>query len=78
MLEDPMIGTFKKIEAVLAIYDHQDVFRPVAQASGIRLQELRSVAVWSDAVRDSRNTIHFGVRGYPEIGLGKKVDLLDS
>lgn len=61
VLEDPMIGTFRKIEAVLAIYDHQDVFRPVALASGIRLQELRSVAVWSDAVRDSRNTIHFGV-----------------
>jgi hypothetical protein len=61
VLEDPMIGTFKKIEAVIAIYEHQDVFRPIVQASGIRLQELRSVAVWSDAVRDSRNTIHFGV-----------------
>ena len=61
VLEDPMIGTFRKIEGVLAIYDHQDVFKPIALASGIRLQELRSVAVWSDAIRDSRNTIHFGV-----------------
>jgi hypothetical protein len=61
VLEDPMIGTFRKIQAVLAIYDPQDVFRSVEQASGIKLQELRSVAVWSDAVRDSRNTIHFGV-----------------
>lgn len=60
-LEDPMMGTFRKIEAVLAIYDHQELFSPVAKASGVRLQELRSVAVWSDAVRDSRNTIHFGV-----------------
>lgn len=34
---------------------------PIVKASGVRLQELKSVAVWSDAVRDSRNTIHFGV-----------------
>jgi hypothetical protein len=60
-LEDPMIGTFKKIRAVLAIYDHQDVFGSIALDSGIRVEELRSAAVWSDAVRDSRNTIHFGV-----------------
>jgi hypothetical protein len=61
VLEDPMVGTFRKIEAVLAIYGHQEVFRSAALASGIRLQELRPVTVWSDAVRDARNTIHFGV-----------------
>jgi hypothetical protein len=61
ILEDPMIGTYKKIEAVLAIFDHQDLFSEISKSSGVRLQELRSVAVWSDAVRDSRNTIHFGV-----------------
>lgn len=60
-LEDPMTGTFRKIESVLTIYDHQEVFGPISKSSGVRLQELRSVAVWSDAVRDSRNTIHFGV-----------------
>lgn len=61
VLEDPMMGTYRKIEAVLTIFDHQELFGPVSKASGVRLQELRSVAVWSDAVRDSRNTIHFGV-----------------
>ena len=61
ILDDPMKGTFRKIEAVLTIYEHQELFSQVAKASGVRLQELRSVAVWSDAVRDSRNTIHFGV-----------------
>ncbi len=61
-LEDPMEGTFKKIKAVIAIYERQDVFGTIAKVSGIRLEELRSVAVWSDAVRDSRNTIHFGVQ----------------
>jgi hypothetical protein len=60
-LEDPMMGPLRKVEAVLAIYDHQDHFGPITKASGVRLQELRTVAVWSDAVRDSRNTIHFGV-----------------
>lgn len=61
ILEDPMIGTYKKIEAVLTIFDHQDLFGAVTKASGVRLQELRAVAVWSDSVRDARNTIHFGV-----------------
>lgn len=60
-LEDPMLGVFRKIEAVMTMYEHQEIFSSVTKSSGIRLQELRSVAVWSDAVRDSRNTIHFGV-----------------
>ncbi|TWI13523.1 hypothetical protein [Aerolutibacter ruishenii] len=62
VLLDPMAGTMKKIEAVLAIYDHQDLFGPVAKACEVRLKDLRLVQVWSDAVRDSRNTIHFGVK----------------
>lgn len=60
-LEDPMMGPLRKVEVVLAIYDHQELFGPITKASGVRLQELRTVAIWSDAVRDSRNTIHFGV-----------------
>ncbi len=61
VLEDPMAGPLRKVEAVLAIYDHQEHFGLITKASGVKLQELRTVAVWSDAVRDSRNTIHFGV-----------------
>lgn len=61
VLEDPMMGTVRKIDAVLQIFDHQEVFRAISKSSGVKLQDLRSVAVWSDAVRDSRNTIHFGV-----------------
>lgn len=62
VLEDPMAGPFRKIEAVLAVYEHQELFAPVAKATGIRPKELRVAAVWSDAVRDSRNTIHFGAQ----------------
>lgn len=61
VLEDPTMGPLRKVEAVLTIYEHQELFGPIAKRSGVRLQELRTVAVWSDAVRDSRNTIHFGV-----------------
>lgn len=61
VLEDPMIGTFRKIEAVLTMFDRQDIFSPLSALSGIKPRELRAVAVWSDSVRDSRNTIHFGV-----------------
>ena len=56
-----MMGTYRKIEAVLTVFDRQDLFKPLSEVSGIKLKELRAVAVWSDSVRDSRNTIHFGV-----------------
>lgn len=61
ILEDPMMGTYRKIEAVLTAYDRKDVFGSLYGLSGIKPKELRAVVVWSDAVRDSRNTIHFGV-----------------
>ena len=61
VLEDPMTGTNRKIEAVLAMFDRKDVFNAISQSSGIKPKELRLAAAWSDTVRDSRNTIHFGV-----------------
>jgi hypothetical protein len=61
VLEDPMMGTYRKIEAVLRMFDRQDVFNSLSVSTGIKPKELRTVAVWSDSVRDSRNTIHFGV-----------------
>jgi hypothetical protein len=60
-LDDPMKGTYRKIEAVLTIFAHQEIFGPVSKAAGVKLEELRVISIWSDAVRDSRNTIHFGV-----------------
>lgn len=60
-LEDHMIGTYKKIETVVTIFEHQEHFSSVSKSAGVGLQELRFAAVWSDTVRDSRNTIHFGV-----------------
>jgi hypothetical protein len=60
-LENPNVGIGKKIEEVIALYERQDIFQRVAEVSGVKLQELRTSAIWSDAVRDSRNSIHFGV-----------------
>jgi len=58
-LDDPMMGPAKKIESVLTIFDRQDVFKPLTEASGIKNTQLRATAQWSDTVRDSRNTLHF-------------------
>ena len=60
-LENSSLGPMKKVDSVLTIYSRQDIFAPVASASGVNIQELRSAQVWSDAIRDSRNTIHFRV-----------------
>jgi len=61
VLEDYNAGPARKIAAVLAIFDRQDVFKQFSITSGVRGQDLRDVSNWSDAVRDSRNTVHFGV-----------------
>lgn len=56
-----MLGPMKKVAAVIQLYEHQEIFEPVLRASEVKLPELRAIANWTDAVRDSRNTIHFGV-----------------
>lgn len=60
-LEDPMLGPMKKVAAVIQIYEHQEIFEPVLKVSEVKLAELRAIFNWTDTVRDSRNTIHFGV-----------------
>lgn len=60
-LDDPMQGPQRKIEAVLTIFGHQEDFGALASKADVRLPDLRAAATWSDTVRDSRNTLHFGV-----------------
>ena len=60
-LENPAFGIGKKIETIIALYERQDLYSPIAEKSGVSIQELRTAKSWSDTVRDSRNTIHFGV-----------------
>lgn len=61
VLENPTLGTIKKIEAVLEVYRNKDVYGPLYITSGVRPSELKAAATWSDTVRESRNNIHFGV-----------------
>lgn len=60
-LENPAVGIGKKIEIIVTLYERQDLYSPIAERSGVSVQELRTAASWSNTVRDSRNTIHFGV-----------------
>ncbi len=60
-LDSPMAGVKKKIEAVSFYYQDQQTFHDLGSSTGIKPDELRIVAEWSDTVRDSRNTIHFGI-----------------
>jgi hypothetical protein len=60
-LEDPNLGIGKKINEIVTLFERQDIFGELSTRSGIRLQEIRIAASWSDTIRESRNTIHFGV-----------------
>lgn len=60
-LNNPMAGVKKKIDSVCNYYRDQVTFADIGAGTGIRPEELGIVAEWSDVVRDSRNTIHFGV-----------------
>jgi hypothetical protein len=47
---------------VVKLYERQDIFGGIASRAEIRPQGLRNAVVWADAVRDSRNTVHYGVQ----------------
>jgi len=61
ILDSPTEGAAKKMDAVMQLFVKQDIFEPIARSSGVSLDSLRSVWEWSNIVRNSRNTIHFGV-----------------
>jgi len=59
-IEDPFVGIGKKIVKVVQLYQRSDIFGDLHVASGVKASDLQNVAVWADAVRDSRNSIHYG------------------
>lgn len=61
-MEDQFIGIGKKINLVLKAYEQKRIFQNVYKATGYRPIELKSCVVWSDAVRESRNSIHYGAK----------------
>ena len=59
-LEDPFIGIGKKIKTTLKLYENKETFGLVYKKSTVKIQDLRNVAIWADAVRESRNSVHYG------------------
>ena len=47
---------------VLKAYEKRDVFWDYYISSGYKPSDLKSVVIWADAVRESRNSIHYGAR----------------
>jgi hypothetical protein len=61
-IEDPFIGIGKKIIEIVKLYERKDLLESIQKTSGVTLQDLRNAVIWSDAVRESRNSVHYGVK----------------
>lgn len=59
-LEDPFVGIGKKILETMQLYQRTDIFESLHKACGVKPQDLNNVVVWADAVRESRNSVHYG------------------
>lgn len=52
-----------KVNKILNIYSsNQAIFKPFKKASGVSIGDLNIIQAWTDVVRDSRNSIHFGAK----------------
>ena len=60
-LEDPFVGVGKKILETVKLYQRKDIFDNIHKVSGVKPQDLNNAMVWADAVRESRNSVHYGV-----------------
>ncbi|OQB74399.1 MAG: hypothetical protein BWX92_03029 [Deltaproteobacteria bacterium ADurb.Bin135] len=59
ILEDPFVGIGKKILQTAQLYQRTDIFDSLHKACGVKPQDLNNVMVWADAVRESRNSVHY-------------------
>lgn len=58
-IRDPLINLSQLIARVRDYYSERDLWREVWQKSGVTEQVIRNAAIWSDAVRQSRNVLHY-------------------
>jgi len=58
-MDDPFTSVAKKIKIVRELYK-KELFETLIKTSGVRPNNLDTTVIWSDNVRDSRNTIHYG------------------
>jgi hypothetical protein len=59
------VSIASKIDTVKELYSTEAFFDELRKASGIHPNELNGAIIWSNAVREARNAIHFGVRPAP-------------
>lgn len=60
-LVNPYDSIAKKINLVFKQYSNGDLFAALWEKSGVAPKTLQHIMIWSDTVRDSRNSIHYGV-----------------
>lgn len=58
---NPNSSIVRIIKLVTEVYERRDLFGDISKKSGVQLERLRSCAEWSNQVRISRNTVHYGV-----------------
>ncbi len=60
-LQDDSESVPAKIKQVLDIYKNRDLCGEIIKATEIPSNSMESIVVWSNVLREARNTIHFGV-----------------
>jgi len=60
-LSDPYSSVVKKMSLVAQQYGNRDLCGALWEAAEVKPRSLQTIRIWSDAVRDSRNAIHYGV-----------------
>ena len=60
-LEDPYASTAKKVSTILEHYGDGTHCGRLWEKSNVTRKGLQHILIWSDVVRDSRNSIHYGV-----------------
>ena len=59
-MESPFVGIARKIILNTETYEDKALFGNIYKETGINLNRFKSLVVYSDALRDSRNAIHYG------------------
>lgn len=75
---DEFEGIGKKVNLIVDLYSRQDLFSDCAKTSGISLNRLREVVLWTHTVREARNVLHWGVSPTPANTYEKVAILLMS
>jgi hypothetical protein len=60
-IESPRVGFAVKIQRIRKLYEDRTFTASLIEESGVPPYELTNAMIWTDQVRESRNSIHYGV-----------------